>query len=227
MKKIACLFFANWLMVCLVSKINKFLNTTIMKKIVLVFSLTVATYTFQACNSGSSTQDSVDSAKDMNAMKDTTAMMNRDSVITTPVDKDASDFAVNVANAGMKEVALSQLAMQNATEQRVKDFASMMIKDHNEAADKLKGIANTKNITLPAKVGDDAQKDIDKLSKKTGNDFDKDYMHMMLSDHKKAADDFQKAAKDCKDPDLKNFAIQTLPTILMHLDSAKAISERK
>lgn len=198
-----------------------------MKKIVLVFSVALASYTFQACNSGSSTQDSVDSAKDMNAMKDTTSMMNSDTAITTPVDKDASDFAVNVANAGMKEVALSQLALQNATEQRVKDYASMMIKDHNEAAGKLKDIASAKNITLPAKVGDDAQKDIDKLGKKTGSDFDKDYMHMMLSDHKKAADDFQKAAKDCKDPDIKNFAIQTLPTILMHLDSAKAISDKK
>lgn len=200
-----------------------------MKKIIFVSCLALSSYIFQACSSGSGNQDSVDSAKDINAQKDTSAMMNNDTThaMAMPVDQDAANFAVDVANAGMKEVALSQLAQQNATNQRVKDFAAMMIKDHTDVGNKLKDIASAKNITLPAKVGDDAQKDIDKLGKKTGADFDKDYMHMMVQDHKKAVDDFKKASTDCKDPDLKNFAINTLPAVIMHLDSAKAIAEKK
>ena len=40
-------------------------------------------------------------------------------------------------------------------------------------------------------------------------DFDKAYMNMMLSDHKKDIKSFQKAA-DLKDMDVRNFAVETL-----------------
>ncbi len=201
-----------------------------MKKVIIISCLAVSAYTFQACSNGSGNHDNVDSAKNMNAQKDTSqGMKQNDTTAMAPmqVDKDAADFAVAAANGGMKEVALSQVAQQKATSQRVKDFAAMMIHDHTDAGNVLKSLATSKNISLPASVGDDAKKDIDKLNKKTGADFDKDYMHMMLEDHKKATDDFKKASADCKDPDLKNFATQTLPTLMMHLDSAEAISGKR
>ena len=50
---------------------------------------------------------------------------------------------------------------------------------------------------------------------------------MMLDDHKAAIKDFENTADKCKDPDLKSFAMQTLPTLQVHLDSAKAITGKK
>ena len=105
----------------------------------------------------------------------------------------------------------------------MKDFGAMMVQDHSAANDKLKSLAQAKNITLPGTIGNDAQKDIDDLNKKTGMDFDKAYMNMMLSDHKKDIKSFQKAA-DLKDMDVRNFAVETLPTLQKHLDSAMAIT---
>ena len=36
--------------------------------------------------------------------------------------------------------------------------------------------------------------------------------------------EFEKAAKDCKDAEIKTFAGKTLPVLLAHLDSTKAIT---
>ena len=59
----------------------------------------------------------------------------------------------------------------------------------------------------------------------TGKNFDKDFMNMMVKDHKATIDDFEKASKNTKDPDVKAWVDKTLPTLRMHLDSAKAIQK--
>lgn len=178
-----------------------------------------------SCGNGTAHTDSVDSAKNANdSMAGTTGTDTTHSMAATPVDKDDADFAVKAANGGMAEVTLGQLAQSNAASQRVKDFGAMMVKDHSEAGDKLKALAQQKNITLPASLGDKEQKMVNDLQKKTGKDFDKAYMNMMLDDHKEDIQEFTKASANCKDADLKGFAANTLPVLQKHLDSVKAIT---
>lgn len=184
----------------------------------------------QACNSGSN--DSVDAAKEANENKDSATQMtsSMDSMNTgttasvTPVDSKDADFAVAAANGGMMEVELGNYAQQNAMSSRVKDFGAMMVRDHSKANEELKSLAAAKNITLPTTVGADAKKHMDDMMAKKGKDFDKAYMSMMLDDHKKDVKEFEKAAADCKDPEIKSFASRTLPVLRTHLDSTKAIT---
>lgn len=195
-----------------------------MKKIILAFSMLLGIYTVQSCNTGTSGEDTVDSTKDVN---DSMAKVSNDSTTmnTMMVDKDDADFAVEAANDGMTEVAVSQLADKNASSQKVKDFATMIIQDHTAANDKLKSIAAAKNIALPPAMSDKSQNDVNDLAKKTGNDFDKAYMNMMVSDHNDAISLFKKEGDNGKDGDLKNFAMSTLPTLQQHLDKAKSIKD--
>jgi putative membrane protein len=190
--------------------------------------------TFAACNSSSTNTDSVDSAKDANdsMMMDSNSMNSADTSNTTamsaaPVSQEDADWAVEAANGGMAEVEMGKLAQQKATNERLKNFGSMMVSDHSKAGDQLKQIATRKNITLPASLSDKEQKHLDELNKKSGKDFDKEYIDMMVDDHKKDVDKFKKGSNDLKDPDLKNFAAQTLPIIQMHLDSIRAIGGKK
>lgn len=184
---------------------------------------------FFACNnSGSDSVDKADSANEAKAdttsnsmAMDTTNKMGG----TMAVDQSTSEFMVKVADVGMTEVKLGQLAQDKAASQRVKDFGSMMIKDHTAAGDELKGLAGQKNVTLPAAIGDDHQKKYDDLSKKTGKDFDKAYIKAMVDGHQATVDDFEKASKNTKDADVKAWVDKTLPTLQMHLDSAKAIQK--
>ena len=99
-----------------------------------------------------------------------------------------------------------------------------MVEDHSKAAGELKVLAKNKNVTLPSKIGDDHQKMIDDLEKKTGKDFDKAYMDMMEDGHEKTIRNFE-GKTDNSDADVKAFVNKTLPTLRMHLDSAKAIKK--
>ena len=187
---------------------------------------------FAACNSGNNS-NSVDSAQNINdsMLPDSNSMNNDTSAMTStssgPVSQQDADWAAKVANANMTEVELSKVAQTKATSDRLKNFANMMVTDHTAAGDKLKQLAASKNITLPANLDDKSQKMLDNLNKKSGKDFDKAYTDDMLDGHKDAVNAFQKGSNDLQDVDLKNFATQTLPTIQMHQDSIKAIAGKK
>jgi putative membrane protein len=135
--------------------------------------------------------------------------------------EDDTEFAVDAANAGMAEVQLGQLAQSNASSPAVKKFAQMMIDDHSKANDELKGVAMKKNITLPSSINDKMKKKYDDLTEKKGEDFDKDYIDLMVSDHKDVISSFEKEADKGKDPDLKTWASEKLTALRHHLDMAE------
>jgi putative membrane protein len=172
------------------------------------------------CNNGAS--NSADAAKDSNNVKmDSTAADSTAKLIPSTVSRADQDFAVNTAIAGMTEIQAGQIAEQKTAAKDVKEYAELMVKDHTAAADKLKAIATQKNITLPATLTPDAQKDLDNLQQETGKKFDKDYMAMMVSDHKKVISAFEDESKNGSDADIRAFADSTLHTLRVHLEKAE------
>lgn len=172
--------------------------------------------------------DSVKIAKEANRDKaDTgsTINTNKDRV-TEPiaVEKPDANFAVEAANSNMIDVQLSALAKTKAANSRVRQFASMIVADNATLSSRLKQIATDKNISLPQELSSEAKNEITKLNKKDRATFDGAYMHMMLADHKKYVDNFEKAAKDCKDAALRNYIHEALPVLKKHRDSAAAIA---
>ena len=131
-------------------------------------------------------------------------------------------FVEKAAGGGMAEVQLGQLASQKASDPQVKQFAQRMITDHTKANDQLKQIVANKGVALPSDVPAAEKREHDKLSKLSGADFDREYMRHMTSDHKEDIELFKKAAKSAKDPDLKQYASSTLPTLEEHLSMAES-----
>jgi putative membrane protein len=203
-----------------------------MKKLSLA-SIIAAAIIFSACNGNSNTSTSTDTTTNSMSNTDTTNNMNSmdttnnsANAMATTVDDNAKDFAKEAAEGGMMEVQLGNIAEKNAVTQSVKDFGKMMVDDHSKINDNLKDLAAKKNVTLPTTVSNDQQKHIDRLSKKNGNDFDKDYVSMMIDDHKKDIAEFKKSGDKITDPDFKDFVIKTLPILQKHLDSIQAIKKR-
>jgi putative membrane protein len=130
-------------------------------------------------------------------------------------------FVMDVAKDGMAEVELGRLASQKATNEQVKQFGQRMVDDHTKANDELKSIAQKKNITLPNDPDPKAKAFQDRLSKMSGEQFDRAYMQHMLADHRKAVALFRTESKSGTDPDVKSFASKTLPTLEEHLKQAQ------
>src|SRR5579884_108449 len=91
-----------------------------------------------------------------------------------------TSFMKDAAQGGMAEVKLGTLAQQNAMSDRVKMFGKRMVDDHSKLNMQAQQVASQKNITLPTDVSSKQKSDYEMLSKKTGSDFDKAYISMMV-----------------------------------------------
>jgi putative membrane protein len=133
-------------------------------------------------------------------------------------------FYRDAAEGGMAEVAMGNLAQQKAQSPSVKDFGAQMVKDHSAANEKLKALAQSKNITLPANPSVDEMEAKSKLQVLSGQSFDKSYIKGMIKDHQEDIAEFKKEAASGQDPDARAFASATLPTLQAHLSRIRAIA---
>jgi putative membrane protein len=138
-------------------------------------------------------------------------------------DLDASDrrFIEKAARSSMAEVELGKLAAEKGSSPEVKAFGQMIVDAHTKAADELKSLAAQKGVTLPSDADSDQQSKVTKLQNMSGDEFDRAFMKEMVKEHKKDISDFKKAAKDSKDPELKQWAAGKVPTLEQHLQHAE------
>ena len=134
-------------------------------------------------------------------------------------------FARKAAQGGMAEVKLGQLAEERGSNPAVKNFGRRMVQDHSKANEQLKSATSKESIPLPNELDKSDQATFDRLSKLSGDAFDRAYARDMVRDHSKDVAEFQREAKKGRDESIKNFAAQTLPTLQNHLDQARQMEQ--
>ncbi len=160
-------------------------------------------------------------------------------------------FFRRAAIGNVFEIKSSQLAEDKSDNAEVKDFASRMIDDHQQAGDDLKSAGS--NIKVPADLDKRHARLLKRLKNLSGERFDKRYAAIQLKAHRQAvslfhsfvaangavaqsngngsgqmaktrADNVGSASADHQE--LVQFAQQTLPTLREHLRMARTLHEK-
>ncbi len=115
-----------------------------------------------------------------------------------------SQFLSKAMEMNTAEVRLAEMAVNKAQNPRVKDYAQMLIRDHNEALDKIRELrdarladsvsgktdtsVNDRNLKNAAEVQltPEHQRVSDRLSALSGTDFDRQFIDTMVRDHREA-----------------------------------------
>jgi putative membrane protein len=132
-----------------------------------------------------------------------------------------SGFMVEAAQGGMAEVEMGRIAVQNASDAKVKQFGQRMVDDHSKANAELKTVAAQKGVKLPAQLDAKHRGAAGRLSKLHGAAFDKAYIDGMVKDHREDVAEFERQANGASDAAVKAFAAKTLPTLREHLKMAE------
>jgi len=144
----------------------------------------------------------------------------------TLVDDQALGFIKEAHEAGMTEVKVATVAQGKSQNQRVLNFAKMMITDHSTMDKEIVKLADAKYVNLKAAtdtLNPDHQMMITNMAKLSGPAFDKAYMKMMIEDHSKVIDKFKDVTNNTNLA-VNKLATKNLPKLFAHLDSAKAIN---
>jgi putative membrane protein len=139
---------------------------------------------------------------------------------------DDKKFLATAAQSDQNEIALSKLAEEKSTNPDVKAFAQKMIAEHTKMTASMKPFAESWGLTPPSGPDADSQKELDKLNGLSGNDFDKEYMSQMVSDHSKALSAFTTEAKDTKDMKFQAAVLQGKTRVAAHKNMAYDLKKK-
>ena len=113
-----------------------------------------------------------------------------------------SQFLSRAMEMNIAEIRMAELAVDRAQNPNVKNFAQMVIRDHNQSLARVRNLRDnrlalsvagktdidqktTKSIADVSITPQD-QQTLDRLSKLSGADFDREFMNTMIQDHREA-----------------------------------------
>lgn len=135
-----------------------------------------------------------------------------------------AEFVQNAANTDLFEIQASQLAATKASRAGVKDFARMMVTDHQATTRELTSLAPQVQLTAPTPVLSSAHEStMTDLRAKTGTDFDDAFIDAQVEAHENAVNMFQNFVNTAADGPLKQWAQTTLPKLQQHLEQARQL----
>ncbi len=132
-------------------------------------------------------------------------------------------FVHKVAEDGKSEMQLAELAAQRASHAEVKAFAQKLVEGHTTINSELMTIAGEKNVKLDD--DNDKSRAYKMLSKKSGHEFDQEFVEHMIDEHEKCIRMFEKASTDAKDSDVRAFAAKHLDHLRGHLQEAQSLRQ--
>jgi len=144
---------------------------------------------------------------------------------TTQSKVDDKRFAKDAVLDGMTEVELGKLASEKASRDDIKQFGQKVVDDHTKATDQLKQVATQENITIPDALDSKHQSRIDKLSKLSGEEFDKAFVKEQLKEQEAEVRDFNAEAQGGADSNIKTVASNILPALQQDLETVKNLNK--
>ncbi|HLW19970.1 MAG TPA: DUF4142 domain-containing protein [Cyclobacteriaceae bacterium] len=142
-----------------------------------------------------------------------------------PINDQDRNFALNATYSNLAEIQMGQLAVSEAADESVADFAEMMVTDHTNAQNQLANLAESLDIDLPDTLKTEHQMIRAQLSALEGAAFDSAYISSQVVAHQQAQQIFQTQIDQGMNPQLKEYAANTLTHILMHLERAMELKE--
>ena len=88
-------------------------------------------------------------------------------------------------------------------------------------------MAASSGAQLPKQPSKEHRSALKKLQGASGEQFDRAYVDQMVKDHEKALRLVQDAAKNARNPELKQAAEKAAPEVKQHLDMAKQLAGKK
>ena len=148
----------------------------------------------------------------------------------TEVDRGDKTYLEELIAGNMAEVEFGKLATEKASNPEVKRFAQMLVRDHTQAVQDLKQIASG-HFQPPTQLPEDARDTMDRLSKLRGNEFDREFVDVMVEKHEDTVDKLENRVdngraetdKDHLGARVNQFAAKALPTVRRHLEEAKRL----
>jgi putative membrane protein len=133
-------------------------------------------------------------------------------------------FVHAIAIGNRAEIVFARLADQHTQVAAIRQFAQLMVEDHTKAGNRLVELARPAGLPIPEGVDQDHRTQQAAIERLNGTVFDDAYIRGQITDHQQAVQLLEFEIDSGQDPALKQFAVETLPIFMHHLELAQALA---
>ena len=135
-------------------------------------------------------------------------------------------FVRHAADDNQFEIQLAQFVEQRSQDQQVKKLAQQIIQDHQQAQQQLRQVAQSMNVQISDQLMPVHQAMLEEFQKKQGEMLDRAYTFDQVGDHMKDLLKYRYEAQHAQNPQLKQYAEQTVRPLEHHLEMARTTAEQ-
>jgi putative membrane protein len=119
------------------------------------------------------------------------------------------------------------MAQEKSQNSAVKDYGKMLVKDHNDALEKLVDLMNKKGMSQPKGLPRGTRSEaVKKMQGLSGAAFDQEFVNLMIKDHQKAVDTFRHEAATAQNAEVRDYGKNMLPTLDKQLKDAQDLQRK-
>jgi putative membrane protein len=172
--------------------------------LILALTILLAGFGLNACNRS----DSVQAARETDSAADRRDML-------TAEDKDFIEYASEMHTG---EIDMAKQAKDKSNNEAVRDYADTVIRAHTDA---LKDLGRVRDASLSRKASEDTKLHMEFLSTLPEAQFNREFIALMIADHRDARDTFREELKVTQNADLKDYLQEVEGTLNSRLDGAE------
>jgi putative membrane protein len=129
-------------------------------------------------------------------------------------------------SADSSEIAVAKYALDRISDSRVKDYAQMLIDDHQKDQSQVKSLSSQLNIMPMPPSTDSTAQHMDNAmsmlgSADKGQSFDQAFLQLQVNDHRETIDALKALQSLSTNDQIKNHINDVLPKLQKHMDQAQ------
>jgi putative membrane protein len=131
-----------------------------------------------------------------------------------------------VASDNLMEIRLGTIAKKKATNPAVQQFGDRMVTDHTWMLENWRALVTKSGFPFQPGLRDEQEREVKRLEKLSGAEFDRAYMTAMIQDHQNALVKFQNARNTANSEQVRTRTSSDLPTLQQHLSLATEVGSQ-
>ena len=141
----------------------------------------------------------------------------------TPEQREEWRFLKDAAAGGRFELDAAKLALSRSNDAQVRSLAATLVNHHGSAQPRLLRMLSARSMAPPM-LSNDQRKALNRLGKLQGSKFDREWIEWVaLRSQQEGVINYEKASQTARDPALRAWIDQTLPTLRWQMQAAEKI----
>ena len=148
------------------------------------------------------------------------------STVTAPANRAntrQTEFLLDALRTSLANVRTGELAAQQGSDQRVRDYGARLKNDFTTQATEIERMLQPLNVPIPTEPSAEEQAHLAALMRLTGKEFDLAFVQQLIWTHTDAIESYGAQTQANPNRSVHDFAAASLPLLREHLAKAEAL----